>query len=59
MNRFGERRPLDKMGRVGLVTTTIYVPTAIHSYIKNAVENGNKVQGYLAYKKTPNPPGPP
>jgi hypothetical protein len=43
MNRFGERRPLDKMGRVGLVTTTIYVPTAIHSYIKNAVENGNKV----------------
>eukprot|EP00290_Baffinella_frigidus_P006617 CAMPEP_0180124328 /NCGR_PEP_ID=MMETSP0986-20121125/4591_1 /TAXON_ID=697907 /ORGANISM="non described non described, Strain CCMP2293" /LENGTH=370 /DNA_ID=CAMNT_0022063657 /DNA_START=35 /DNA_END=1147 /DNA_ORIENTATION=- len=43
------------MPRIGLVTTTIYVPTAIHSYIKNAVENGNKDALFVITgdKKTP------
>jgi hypothetical protein len=41
--------------RVGLVTTTIYVPKAIHAYVKNAVENGYKDALFVIAgdKKTP------
>ncbi|EKX51750.1 hypothetical protein GUITHDRAFT_150797 [Guillardia theta CCMP2712] len=43
------------MGRTAIVTTTIYVPKAIHAYMKNAKENGHSDAIFIVAgdKKTP------